>query len=165
MPDDTFIHNTCVIDGWFKIGNGSKVWHFSHIRGEAEIGCDCSIGKYVEVGKKVKIGNGCKIQNHVSIYEGVVLGDFVFIGPSVVFTNVLNPRAAIKKMDQSKRTIVNAHVTIGANATIVCGITLGAYSFVGAGAVVTKDVEPYALVVGNPARQIGIVDKEGNRIS
>ena len=161
---DIGIHSTCVIDGFFEMGNGSRIWHFSHIRGGVRIGNDCVIGKFVEIGPKVVIGHGCKIQNHVSVYEGVTLGNYVFVGPSVVFTNVLNPRAAIKKMDTMKRTVVKDHVTIGANATIICGVTLGEYCFVGAGSVVTKDVEPHALVLGNPARKVGWVDENGDKV-
>ena len=144
-----------VIDQPSQIGPGTKIWHFSHILKDCRIGENCNIGQNVVIGPEVTIGRGCKIQNNVSVYQGVTLEDDVFCGPSMVFTNVFNPRAHIRRMDEVRPTLVKTGASIGANATIVCGTTIGRYAFVGAGAVVTKDVPDYALVVGNPARQIG----------
>jgi UDP-2-acetamido-3-amino-2,3-dideoxy-glucuronate N-acetyltransferase len=160
-----FIHESSYIDEGVSIGNGTKIWHFSHILADVIIGENCVIGKYVEIGPDVSIGKGCKIQSNVSIFKGVTLEDYVFCGPSVVFTNIHNPRAAIRKMDQIRPTLVKCHATLGANCTIVCGVTIGAYAFVGAGAVVTKDVSDHALVVGNPGRQIGWVCKCGESLA
>ena len=159
-----FVHPTAVIDEKVKIGSGSKIWHFSHLLSDSEIGPDCNIGQNVVIGPRARIGRGCKVQNNISVYEGVTLEDYVFCGPSVVFTNVYNPRAEIRKMDLLRPTLVKRGVTIGANATIVCGITIGQYAFIGAGAVLNRDVKPYALMVGNPARQIGWVSRHGERL-
>ena len=149
-----FVHETAVIDQPSEIGPGSKIWHFSHILKNCRIGANCNIGQNVVIGPEVAIGAGCKVQNNVSIYQGVVLEDYVFCGPSMVFTNVHNPRAHIRRMDELRPTLVKTGASLGANATIVCGNTIGRYAFVGAGAVVTRDVPDHALVVGNPARQI-----------
>lgn len=158
----TGVHKTAVVDGNPEIGQGTKIWHFCHIMEDAFIGDRCTLGQNVFVANRVVIGTGCKIQNNVSLYEGVTLHASVFISPSVVFTNVTNPRAAIERKTEFKKTIVQKGVSIGANATIICGITVGKYAFIGAGAVVTKDVPAYAVVFGNPARIRGTVDKEGN---
>jgi len=152
---DYFIHESSYIDDEVEIGEGTKIWHFSHILSNSKIGQNCTIGQNVVIGPDVEIGNNCKIQNNVSVYKGVTLEEGVFCGPSMVFTNIHNPRAEIRKMDQVRPTLVKKGATIGANATIICGTTLGRYSFIGAGAVVTKSVPDYALVIGNPARQIG----------
>ncbi|OCC15872.1 2,3,4,5-tetrahydropyridine-2,6-dicarboxylate N-acetyltransferase [Dissulfuribacter thermophilus] len=159
-----FIHPTAIVDEGAIIGNGTKIWHFSHVLGESEIGPNCNIGQNVVIGPRVRIGKGCKIQNNVSVYEGVTLEDYVFCGPSVVFTNVYNPRAEIPRKTEFRSTLVKKGASLGANSTILCGITIGEYAFIGAGSVVTKDVPPHALVVGNPARQIGWVCKCGNRL-
>lgn len=150
-----FVHETSVIDDNVTIGEGTKIWHFSHVLSGSQIGERCNVGQNVVIGPDVTIGKGCKIQNNVSVYKGVTLEDGVFCGPSMVFTNIINPRAEIYKMDQLRDTLLKRGVTVGANATIVCGTTLGRYCFVGAGAVVIRDVPDHALVVGNPARQIG----------
>ena len=160
----TFIHPTSIIDLGASIGEGTKVWHFCHIMPEAKIGADCILGQNVFVGKKVVIGSHVKIQNNVSVYEGVFLNDEVFVGPSVVFTNVINPRSAIERKTDFKKTVVEKGASIGANATIICGITIGKYAFVGAGAVVTKDVPGYGLVTGNPARQTGWMSEAGEKL-
>ncbi|MBW1740315.1 MAG: Gfo/Idh/MocA family oxidoreductase [Deltaproteobacteria bacterium] len=162
---DYFVHESAYIDDGVRIGAGTKIWHFSHILFGSRIGENCNIGQNVTIGPHVTIGNGCKIQNNVNVYKGVTLEDSVFCGPSMVFTNVYNPRAEIRKMDQVRPTLVKKGATIGANATIICGTTLGQYSFIGAGAVVTKDVPDHALVVDNPARQIGWVCRCGERLS
>jgi UDP-2-acetamido-3-amino-2,3-dideoxy-glucuronate N-acetyltransferase len=159
-----FIHESSYIDNDVEIGAGTKIWHFSHILSGSHIGERCNIGQNVVIGPKVSIGNNCKIQNNVSIYEGVTLEDGVFCGPSMVFTNVYNPRAEIRKMDQLKPVLVKKGATIGASATIICGTTLGRYCFIGASAVVTKDVSDHALVVGNPARQTGWACKCGEKV-
>ncbi len=161
---DAQIHPAAIIDSGTTIGAGTKIWHFSHILGQSRIGEGCNIGQNVVIGPKVTIGRGCKIQNNVSVYEGVTLEDHVFCGPSMVFTNIYNPRAAIRKMDQVRPTRVRSHATLGANCTIVCGVTIGKYAFVGAGAVVTRNVADYALVMGNPARQIGYMCACGERL-
>jgi len=161
---DYFKHPTAVVDANVHIGSNTKIWHFSHILSGSSIGEKCTIGQNVVIGPHVQIGNGCKIQNNVSIYEGIILEDDVFCGPSMVFTNVINPRSHIVRKDEYRQTIVRRGCTIGANATIVCGHTLGAYSFIGAGAVVTKDVPDHALVVGNPARQTGWMCACGERL-
>ncbi|ABX78261.1 oxidoreductase [Coxiella burnetii] len=162
--NDFFIHETAVVDNHVALGKNTKVWHFSHILEGCKIGENCIIGQNVMIGPDVKIGNYCKIQNNVSLYKGVTLEDGVFCGPSCVFTNVNNPRAEIERKNEFKKTYVERGVTIGANATIVCGVHLGAYSLIGAGAVVTKDVKPHALVLGNPARQVGWVSHAGERL-
>lgn len=154
-PQDAFVHPTAIVDNNVTIETGTKVWHFSHILSGSCIGTNCNIGQNVAIGPDVTIGNQCKIQNNVSVYKGVTLEDGVFCGPSMVFTNVYNPRAEIRKMDQTRPTLVKKGATIGANATIICGTTIGRYAFVGAGALVTKDVPDQALVVGNPGKQIG----------
>jgi UDP-2-acetamido-3-amino-2,3-dideoxy-glucuronate N-acetyltransferase len=161
MDRKYFKHKTAIIDKGAKIGEGSKVWHFSHVMGTAEIGNNCVLGQNVFVGSKVILGNNVKVQNNVSLYEGVVCEDDVFCGPSMVFTNVINPRSAVERKDEFKTTLVKQGASIGANATIVCGVTLGEYCFIGAGAVVTKNVKPFALMVGVPARQKGWVSRSG----
>jgi UDP-2-acetamido-3-amino-2,3-dideoxy-glucuronate N-acetyltransferase len=159
-----FVHPTAIIDEKVTIGEGTKVWHFSHVLSGSKIGKGCNIGQNVVIGPEVTIGNNCKLQNNVSVYKGVTLEDGVFCGPSMVFTNVYNPRAEIRKMDQARPTLVRRGASIGANATIVCGNTLGRYCFIGAGAVVTKSVPDHGLVVGNPAKQIGWVCECGERL-
>ena len=155
MEKDYFAHETAVIDEGCKIGKGTKIWHFSHIMTGSEIGENCNIGQNVVISPGVKLGRNVKVQNNVSIYTGVICEDDVFLGPSMVFTNVINPRSADNTKRQYIKTIVEKGASIGANSTIVCGNKIGRYAFIGAGAVVTKDVKPYALVVGNPARQTG----------
>lgn len=164
LARDYYVHDTAFVDSGATVGAGSKIWHFSHILSGSNIGVNCNIGQNVVVGPDVSVGANCKVQNNVSIYDGVTLEDDVFCGPSVVFTNVTNPRAAVSRRDEFKATLIKHGATIGANATIVCGVTLGNYSFVGAGAVVTKDVPAHALVVGNPARRIGWMSKTGERL-
>ena len=159
-----FIHESSYADEPCTIGKGTKIWHFSHIMKNAFIGENCNIGQNVVISSDVKIGNNVKIQNNVSVYTGVICEDDVFLGPSCVFTNVINPRSAIIRKDEYKKTIVRRGATIGANATIICGIDIGKYSFIGAGAVVTKDVPDYSLVVGNPAKAVGYVCQCGNRL-
>jgi len=158
-------HPTTVIDEGAKIGKKTKIWHFSHIMSEAIIGENCTIGQNVLVSSKAVLGNNVKVQNNVSIYAGVVCEDDVFLGPSCVFTNVINPRSFISRKEEFRSTLVKQGATIGANATIICGVTIGEYAMIGAGAVVTKDAPAYALIVGNPGKQIGWVDKEGNTIN
>jgi len=155
MAKDYFVHESSYIDENVRIGQGTKIWFFCHVNKNAEIGKDCNIGQNVYVDKNVKIGNKVKIQNNVSIYEDVILEDEVFCGPSCVFTNVVNPRSHIERKNEYKETRVKKRASIGANATIVCGNTIGEGAFIGAGAVVTKDVPDFSLVVGNPAKQIG----------
>ena len=159
-----FVHQSAMVDLGAKIGNDTKIWHFSHIMANTLIGKNCNIGQNVVIGPDVTIGDGCKIQNNVSVYKGVTLENEVFCGPSMVFTNIINPRAALRKMDQVRPTLVKKGATIGANATILCGATLGRYAFVGAGSVVTREVPDFALVVGNPARQVGWVCECGERL-
>jgi UDP-2-acetamido-3-amino-2,3-dideoxy-glucuronate N-acetyltransferase len=161
---EVFIHSTAVVDEPSFIGEGTKIWHFSHILKGTRIGRGCIIGQNVAIGPDVKIGDRCKIQNNVSIYKGVELEDEVFVGPSAVFTNVINPRAFIERKSEFRKTLVKRGATIGANATIICGVTIGEYAFVGAGAVVTKDVLSYTLVVGNPARPVGSVCRCGTTL-
>ncbi|GHT51032.1 N-acetyltransferase [Bacteroidia bacterium] len=156
-----FAHDTAVIDDGCTIGDGTKIWHFSHLMGGCTVGENCVIAQNVFIAPDVVLGNNVKVQNNVSIYTGVTCDDDVFLGPSCVFTNVLNPRAAICRKDEFKKTHIGKGATIGANATILCGITIGKFAFVGAGAVVTENVPDYALVVGNPARRTGWVDEEG----
>jgi UDP-2-acetamido-3-amino-2,3-dideoxy-glucuronate N-acetyltransferase len=161
---DFFIHSTSIIDTNVSIGQGTSVWHFTHISEGVSIGKNCIIGQNVFIGKNVKIGNGVKIQNNVSVFEGVVLEDDVFIGPSVVFTNVINPRAFINKKSEFKITLIQKGATIGANTTIICGNTIGNYALIGAGSVLTKKVNDHELWYGNPAKKQGLVDKEGNKV-
>ena len=157
-------HISAVIDEGAIIGEGTNIWHFCHVMPDAVIGENCNIGQNVFIDNGVIIGNGVKIQNNVSVYNGVVCEDDVFLGPSVVFTNVINPRSAIERKHEFRKTVVRKGASIGANATIVCGNEIGQYAMIGAGAVVTKNVKPYALVVGNPAKQIGWVSKYGHRL-
>ena len=159
-----FAHETAVIDEGANLGNGVKIWHFSHIMAGATIGEGCNIGQNVVVSPQVTLGRNVKVQNNVSIYTGVTCEDDVFLGPSMVFTNVINPRSAVNRKSEYKPTVVKRCASIGANATIVCGHTLGEFCFIGAGAVVTKDVKPFALMVGNPARQIGWMSQYGHRL-
>lgn len=159
-----FKHESAIVDEGALIGDNSRVWHFAHVCAGAQIGEKCSLGQNVFVGNKVKIGNNCKIQNNVSIYDNVYLEDDVFCGPSMVFTNVINPRSAIERKDQYLNTFVKRGSTIGANATIVCGVTLGEYCFIAAGAVITKDVKSFALMAGVPAKQIGWMSRYGERL-
>ncbi len=160
-----YIHPTSILDDGAKVGEGTKVWHFSHIMAGSEIGRDCNIGQNVVISPQAKVGNGVKVQNNVSIYTGVILEDDVFCGPSMVFTNVINPRSAISRKEEYKTTLVKQGATIGANATIVCGITVGRYAFIGAGAVVTKDVPDFALIYGNPAVQHGWMCRCGVKLN
>jgi UDP-2-acetamido-3-amino-2,3-dideoxy-glucuronate N-acetyltransferase len=160
-----FIHPTSVIDEGSQIGRGTKIWHFSHIMQDCIIGENCNLGQNVVVSPKVILGKNVKVQNNVSIYTGVICEDDVFLGPSMVFTNVVNPRSAVNRKNEYKNTLVKRGATIGANATILCGINIGEYAFIGAGAVVTKDVKPYALVVGNPARQTGWMSEYGHKLN
>jgi UDP-2-acetamido-3-amino-2,3-dideoxy-glucuronate N-acetyltransferase len=164
MDKEYFAHETAVIDDGCKIGKGTKIWHFSHVMSGSEIGENCNVGQNVVISPGVRLGNNVKVQNNVSIYTGVICDDDVFLGPSMVFTNVINPRSAIIRKDQYLETNVERGASIGANSTIVCGNTIGRYSFVGAGAVVTRDVKPYALVVGNPARQTGWISEFGHKL-
>jgi UDP-2-acetamido-3-amino-2,3-dideoxy-glucuronate N-acetyltransferase len=161
-----FAHSSSFIDEGCEIGSGTKIWHFCHVQSGARIGTDCTLGQNVNVGSGVRIGNSVKIQNNVSIYEGVELEDFVFCGPSAVFTNILNPRSEYPQRGSQhyQRTRIQAGASIGANATVVCGITIGKYAFIGAGAVVTRDVPDYALVLGNPARQKGWICRCGAKL-
>lgn len=159
-----FVHDTAVIDEGATIGPDTRIWHFCHVMRGSRIGARCVLGQNVMVGPSVAVGNGCKIQNNVSIYQGVMLEDEVFCGPSCVFTNVLTPRAFVERKDEFAPTLVRRGATIGANATVICGVTIGAYAMVGAGAVVTRDVADYALVVGNPARRVGWVSRAGERL-
>lgn len=161
---DYFAHETAVVDEGCQIGTGTKIWHFSHIMSGCTIGEGCNIGQNVVISPDVVLGNGCKVQNNVSIYTGVICEDDVFLGPSMVFTNVTNPRSAVNRKSEYRKTVVGKGATIGANATIVCGHDIGAYAFIGAGAVVTKTVKPYALVVGNPARQMGWMSEFGHQL-
>lgn len=159
-----FAHETAVIDEGCQIGKGTKIWHFSHIMPNAVLGENCNVGQNVVISPEVVLGNNVKVQNNVSIYTGVVCEDDVFLGPSMVFTNVINPRSAVVRRDQYLKTTVKKGASIGANATIVCGNDLGEYCFIGAGAVITKEVPAFALMVGNPARQIGWISKFGHRL-
>lgn len=161
---DFFAHESAVIDPDVEIGSGTKIWHFSHIMTGCKIGSNCNLGQNVVVSPEVVLGNNVKVQNNVSIYTGVICEDDVFLGPSMVFTNVVNPRSAVIRRDQYVETLVQKGATIGANATIVCGNKIGKFSFIGAGAVVTREVKPYALVVGNPSRQVGWMSEYGHRL-
>lgn len=158
------IHHTACIDDNVRIGKGTRIWHFTHILAGSRIGDGCNIGQNAVIGPDVSLGKGCKIQNNVSIYKGVTLEDYVFCGPSMVFTNVWNPRAHIRRMDEIRPTLVQQGASLGANCTIVCGVTIGRYALVGAGAVVTRDVPDHALVYGNPARQRGWVCACGTKL-
>lgn len=167
-PDARFpgvmIHESSYVDGAVTIGDGTRIWHFCHVLADVFIGAGCTIGQNVMIGPNVRVGNGCKIQNNVSLYEGVVLEDEVFCGPSCVFTNVINPRASVSRRAEFRSTVVRRGATVGANATVVCGVTIGRYAFVGAGAVATSDVPEYALVVGVPARRVGWMSRAGERL-
>lgn len=159
-----FVHESSFIDADVQIGDGSKIWHFSHILKGSTIGTNCSFGQNCVVGPNVTIGAGVKVQNNISIYEGVEVEDDVFLGPSMVFTNVINPRSFIVRRDEFKKTLVKKGASIGANATVICGVTIGEYALIGAGAVIHRDVPAYALMVGVPAKQIAWVSKAGNRL-
>ncbi len=162
--NDFFAHETAVIDQGVEIGTGTKIWHFSHIMTGSVIGENCNLGQNVVVSPEVTLGNNVKVQNNVSIYTGVICEDDVFLGPSMVFTNVINPRSAIKRREEYLKTVVGKGATIGANATIVCGNDIGSFAFIGAGAVITKEVPPYALIVGNPGKQLGWMSEYGHRL-
>lgn len=167
MSKTFFVHESSYVDDGVTIGMGTKIWHFSHIQSGSIIGTNCSIGQNVNIANNVLIGNHVKIQNNVSVYEGVELEDYVFCGPSMVFTNIKLPRSEFPQRGSKYylKTLVKKSASIGANATIVCGVTIGEYAIIGAGAVVTKNVPPYSLVIGNPARIVGKVDKKGNVVS
>ena len=164
IKKETFVHESSYIDDNVSIGSGTKIWHFSHILSNCDIGEDCSVGQNVVIGPNVSVGSRVKIQNNVSVYEGVTLEDGVFCGPSCVFTNVNNPRSEIVRKDEYRKTIVKRGASIGANATIICGHDLGEYSFIAAGAVITKEVPAFALMVGTPAKRIGWMSKAGGRL-
>ena len=161
---DVQVHPSSYIDDGVSIGPGTRIWHFVHVLPGTKIGSNVSVGQNVMAGPNVTIGDGCKIQNNVSLYEGVTLEADVFCGPSCVFTNVINPRSAVSRKSEFKPTLVKRGATIGANATIVCGVTIGEYSFIGAGAVITRDVAPYALMVGTPARKVGWMSRAGEKL-
>ena len=165
MVESSLIHPTAIVDEGSRIGEGTKIWHFSHIMPNCVIGQNCNIGQNVVISPDVVLGNNVKVQNNVSIYTGVSCDDDVFLGPSMVFTNVINPRSAINRKGQYQKTHVGKGATIGANATIICGNDIGEYAFIGAGAVVTKSVPPYALVMGNPGRQRGWMSQYGHRLT
>ncbi|MFC2152009.1 acyltransferase [Bacteroidota bacterium] len=160
-----FAHETAVIDEDCQIGEGTKIWHFSHLMSNCKIGMNCNIGQNVVVSPNVILGNNVKVQNNVSIYTGVICEDDVFLGPSMVFTNISNPRSAVIRKDKYEKTIVKRGASIGANATIICENDIGEYSFIGAGTVITKEVKAYALVVGNPGKQIGWISEYGHRLN
>ena len=160
-----YVHESAIVDDGAKIGTGTRVWHFVHVCSGAKIGDGCSLGQNVFVGNKVTIGNNVKIQNNVSVYDNVHLEDEVFCGPSMVFTNVYNPRSGVERKDEYRDTLVKKGVTLGANSTIVCGVTIGEYAFIGAGAVINKDVKPFALMVGVPAKQIGWMSTYGEQLN
>lgn len=164
-PEKYFAHETAVIDAGCEIGAGTKIWHFSHVMSNCKIGENCNIGQNVVISPLVVLGKNVKVQNNVSIYTGVICEDDVFLGPSMVFTNVINPRSAVSRKNEYARTTVKKGASIGANATIVCGHDIGAFSFIGAGAVVTKSVPAYALVIGNPARQTGWMSEYGHKLA
>ncbi len=164
MENNYKVHESSYIDQNVTIGVGTKIWHFCHILNNTTIGENCSFGQNCVVGPNVKVGNNVKVQNNISIYDGVEVEDDVFLGPSMVFTNVINPRSFIIRKDEYRKTVMKKGCSVGANATIVCGITVGEYAFIGAGCVVNKDVKPFALMVGVPAKQIGWVGKSGNRL-
>ena len=160
-----FSHETAIVDENVNIGEGTKIWHFSHILSGTTIGENCSFGQNCVVGPKVTMGSGVKVQNNVSVYEGVEVEDDIFLGPSMVFTNVINPRAFIQRKEEFKTTLLKKGCSVGANATIICGVTIGEYALIGSGAVINKDVKPYALMVGVPAKQIGWVGISGNTLT
>ena len=162
--EDVFVHESAYVDDGCVLGAGTKVWHFSHLMRGCRLGENCNIGQNVVIAEGVTLGRGCKVQNNVSIYQGVTCEDEVFLGPSMVFTNVLNPRAAVCRKSEYRPTLLRKGTTVGANATVVCGHTLGEYCMIGAGAVITKDVPAYALMAGVPARQIGWVSRHGERL-
>jgi UDP-2-acetamido-3-amino-2,3-dideoxy-glucuronate N-acetyltransferase len=164
MEKEYFAHETAVIDDGCKIGKGTKIWHFTHVMSDSVIGENCNIGQNVVISSGVELGNNVKVQNNISIYTGVICQDDVFLGPAMVFTNVINPRSAIIRKHEYAKTLVKKGASIGANATIVCGNNIGEYAFIGAGAVVTKDVAPYALVIGNPAKHAGWMSEFGHRL-
>ena len=164
METNYFIHPSAIVDEGCEIGAGVKVWHFSHLMSGCVIGQNCNIGQNVVVSPKVILGKNVRVQNNVSIYEGVICEDDVFLGPSMVFTNVINPRSAVSRKQEYKKTVVKKGASIGANATIVCGHNIGEYAFIGAGAVVTKEVAPYSLVVGNPAKHVGWMSEHGIKL-
>jgi UDP-2-acetamido-3-amino-2,3-dideoxy-glucuronate N-acetyltransferase len=165
MGNDYYVHPSAIIDEGCKIGKGTKIWHFTHIMQKCVIGENCNLGQNVVVSPDVVLGNNVRVQNNVSIYTGVICEDDVFLGPSMVFTNVINPRSAISRKDEYKVTYVEKGATIGANSTIVCGHRIGKFAFIGAGAVVTRDVEPYSLVIGNPGRHSGWMSEYGHRLN
>jgi len=165
MEKEYFAHETAVIDNGCSIGKGTKIWHFTHIMSGSVIGENCNLGQNVVVSPQVKLGKNVKVQNNISIYTGVICEDDVFLGPSMVFTNVINPRSAVIRKDEYRETYVDKGASIGANATIICGIRIGKYAFIGAGAVVHKDVKPYSLIVGNPGRSIGWMSEFGHRLN
>jgi len=165
MQQNFFSHATAVIDEGAIVGEGSRIWHFSHLMKGCKIGNNCTIGQNVFIASSVVLGNNVKVQNNVSLYDGVACEDDVFLGPSCVFTNVINPRSAVSRKDAFKKTIIKKGATIGANATVLCGITINEFSFIGAGAVVTKDVAAYALVTGNPAKQTGWMSAHGSKLN
>jgi UDP-2-acetamido-3-amino-2,3-dideoxy-glucuronate N-acetyltransferase len=164
METEYYVHPTAIIDSGCKIGKGTKIWHFSHVMPNCEIGENCNLGQNVVVSPDVKLGNNVKVQNNVSIYTGVICEEDVFLGPSMVFTNVINPRSAVNRKSEYKKTFVRKGASIGANATILCGIEIGAFAFIAAGAVVTKSVPAYSLVIGNPARQTGWMSEYGQKL-
>lgn len=165
MSGEYFVHESAIVDAGAVIGAGTRIWHFSHVLSGSDVGENCVVGQNVMIGPRVRVGNGCKIQNNVSIYEGVTLEDEVFCGPSVVFTNVIAPRAFIDRKREFRPTLIKRGASIGANATIICGATIGSYAMVAAGAVVTHDVPPFSLVVGAPARFKGWVGRSGERLN
>ena len=160
-----FLHPSSIVDEHVSIGDNTKIWHFSHVLSNTNIGENCSFGQNCVIGPNVTIGNGVKVQNNISIYEGVEIEDDVFLGPSMVFTNVVNPRSFIVRREEFKKTVLKKGCSVGANATVVCGITIGEYALIGAGSVVTKDVDPFELIYGVPAKHQGWVSKAGNRLS
>lgn len=164
MGKEYYAHETACIDEGARVGEDTRIWHFTHVMGSAEIGERCTIGQNVYIDRAVKIGNGVKIQNNVSVYQGVEVEDDAFLGPSVVFTNVINPRSFIERKEEFKKTYVRQGATIGANATVVCGVEIGKYALIGAGTVVTRDVPPFALVVGNPGKQVGWISRNGHKM-
>lgn len=164
MSAEWTAHATAIVDDGARIGAGTRIWHWVHVCGGAEIGADCSLGQNVFIGNRVRIGDGVRIQNNVSVYDNVTIEDGVFCGPSMVFTNVINPRAEVSRKDEYRNTLVRRGASIGANATIICGVTIGSYAFIGAGAVVTKDVPDFALMTGVPARRTGWMSRAGARL-